>query len=406
MITFTETEGAFGVYLGRSQTGVSSPLHPDGFLANRGYRFNISTNNFRSRILNTSQFVYIEICAGVLGSKTSQLQTTGAYPQLSFDWMSTAQNGVDSGCRGGVTLSVSNVIEISIGQNGGGVYSSNDQKETTWSMFSVTDTMKYASQLLFVTGSRSSCDYGALPSLSRLVEPVAPYSLYDAATTAYTCTSDASAYFFSLSVGVPAGSTATVKLVINEIGYTFKMTRQNTRTTGTTTLARTVLVPCTSEARMILIDGVVEPGTNLISLTAFPYALKTGPSVSWAGYRTRDVTVPGTITYDLWLVQEGINFQVKNSIVLIPINGYYYVYASAGVGQGKQLVLTVLLNNNSLFGVTRTATDHNGVDTIGHGMVVLLSVNDQLKVDIRTTAYSSSTGLHTSFIGMLLDRKS
>jgi len=300
---------------------------------------------------------------------------------------------------------VSNVLEISIGQNGGGVFSSRDQKETSWSMFSVTDTMKYASQLLFVIGATSFSDYGALPFLSPLVNPLSPFPLYNAATTAYTCASNASAYFFSLSVGVPAGSTATVRLVIRGVNLTFEMTRQNTRTTGNTTLSRTVLVPCTSEARMVLIDGKVVPGSNLISFTAVPYTLKTGPSVSWAGYQTRDVTIPGTTTYDLWLVQEGINFQVKNSIVLIPINGYYYVYASAGVGQGKQLVLTVLLNNNSLFGVTRTATDHNGVDTIGHGMVVLLSVNDQLKVDIRTTAYSSSTGLHTSFTGMLLYRK-
>ena len=37
-------------------------------------------------------------------------------------------------------------------QNGGGVYSSRDQKETSWSMFSVTDTMKYDSQLLCVFG--------------------------------------------------------------------------------------------------------------------------------------------------------------------------------------------------------------------------------------------------------------
>ena len=394
-------EGTFGVHLLKSQTGIISPLHLDGALANSRSRYNFSTNSFRSSLVTVSQFVYTEICAGVLGSTTAQLRTTGAYPPLSFDWMSTAQNGVDSGCRGGV-LSVSNVLEISLGQNGGGVYSSSDQKETSWSMFSVTDTMKYASQLLCVFGARSYSDYGALPLLNTLVNPVSPVRLYNAATTVYTCASDASAYFFSMSVGVPAGKIATVQLVISGVGYTFEMTRQNTLTTGTTTLARTVLVPCTSDARIVLIDGEVVPGSNLMSFTAVPYELKTGTSVSWAGYRTRDVTIPGTITYDRWLVQEGINFQVENSIILIPVSGYYYVYVSAGVGQGKPVDLSVLLNNNSLFGVTRTATDHNGVDTMGHGMVVFLAANDQLRVDASSTAYSSSTGLHTSFIGMLL----
>jgi len=379
-----------------------SPLSLNGAIANRFSRYNFSTKSFRTRLNMPSQYLYTEICAGVPPSTTAQLTTTGAYPPLTYSWMSTAQNGVDSGCRGGV-LSVSNILDISINQSGSGVYSSNDQKETSWSMFSVTDTMKYASQLLCVFGATNSSAYGSLPFLSPLVNPVTPFRLYNAATTAYTCTSDASAYFFSLSVGVPTGRTATVQLVISGFGYTFEMTRQNTRTAGTTTLARTVLVPCTSDARMVLTGGEVVPESNLISFTAFPVELKRGPSVSWAGYRTMDVTNTGPIAYDLWLVQERINVQTGNSIVQIPVSGYYYVYVSAGVGQGMRLVLSVLLNNNNpLFGVTRTATDHNGVDTIGHGMVVLLSANDQLRVFAATETLSSGTGLHTSFIGILL----
>ena len=103
------------------------------------------------------------------------------------------------------------------------------------------------------------------------------------------------------------------------------------------------------------------------------------------------------------MVQEGINFQVENSIVQIPVTGYYYIYISAGVCATKPVFLSVVKNGERIFGLTRTTTNHNGLDTIGHGMVLLLSENDRLWVDSRYTDFCTEySGLHTSFLGMLL----
>jgi hypothetical protein len=66
--------------------------------------------------------------------------------------------------------------------------------------------------------------------------------------------------------------------------------------------------------------------------------------------------------------------------------------------------LTIKRNSDNLFGVYRLATNHNDVDTIGHGMVVQLYAGDQLRViaEPNTSGYSSNIGLQTSFFGMLL----
>lgn len=320
---------------------------------------------------------------------------------LSFDWMSSSHRGNDSGCRGSV-LFVGSFVSGSISQLGGGVYSSPDQRETSWSVFSITDTMKYASHLLNVYGVSSDYRYGTLPMQNPTVYPVSPHRIYNASSTAYMCRSPSQAYFFSMSVGVPAGGAATVQLALAGQSYAPEITRSNTNTNGYTTLARSVLLPCDREARMIWVDGQVVAAGRLISLTAFPYELQNGTSVAWAGYRTSNVTTAGTITFDLWLVQLETSFSVENSTVLIPISGYYYVYLSAGVHPRQGVRMSLMRNGQSLFGLTRTSTDHDGTDMIGHGMVVLLSARDLLRVDAGTSAYSTSIGLHTSFFGMLL----
>lgn len=368
-------------------------------MANRINSFSLSTGFFIP-LLPNDQFIYTEICAGLLPFTTAQLKTLGCYPYHTYDWLSTSHNGVDSGCRGGV-LSASRDLLISMSQRGGGLYGS-DLVPTSWSMFSITDTMLHSDRLLSLFGSRSLTANGVIPLQNQVATPTGPPSLL-LDSPIYTCTpQETGIHFFSVSVGVAGGSTAKVQLQISGSPYTFEMTRQNTRTTGTTTLARTLLVPCSTDAQMVLVDGRIIPGSNLISFTAFPYRPRRAASVAWAAYMTSDVKGAGAVTYDLWMVMMEVTLTRSNTTVVIPITGFYYVYISAGALPGAPVNLVIFKNGEPLFGLQRTSTDHNGEDTLGHGMVVLLYTNDMLRVQATTATYSSSTGLHTSFIGMLL----
>jgi len=80
------------------------------------------------------------------------------------------------------------------------------------------------------------------------------------------------------------------------------------------------------------------------------------------------------------------------------------VYLSGGSQPGQAFTLSLKRNGVTLFNVLHTVTNDNGVDTLGHGMVVLFRAGDQIKVvcEANSALFSSSTGLHTSFIGMLL----
>lgn len=392
-------EGAFGAYRESSTPGFTNTTDFTDLFANRYGRFNIATDRFNPYV-RANAFFYTEICAGIPQSTVCQLRTSGAYPVLSFDWNSNAQNGIDSGCRGGI-LSMALGVSTGIGQSytNGGLYS-DSQRLTSWSMFSVTDTMVYNTSLLSVYATTPSSSYGALPFMSPYVNPQVPESLYNAATKEYTCRPSAQAYFFSMSVGVAAQTTASVQLKVGDL--TFEMLRMNTATTGTTTLARSVLAPCNFvPALMTLTSGAVIPGLNLISFTAFPYARNSSlTSISWAAYRSTNITIQDTVTYDRWLVQQGVT-QSSNTIS-IPRNGYYYVYISTGIQTRSTVNLSILRNSNVLFGLRRQATDHNGEDTIGHGIVVVLNQGDILKVQSFSGGYSSATGLHASFFGFLL----
>lgn len=392
-------EGLFGAYKTTSATGTST-TNFTGVLANRFNLFNIASDQFAPGV-GSNQYFYTEICAGIPQSTTCLLRTTGAYPPLSFDWLSNAQNDIDSGCRGGVlAVAVGSSTSLSQLQTAGGSYSS-EQLLTSWSMFSITDTMKYNSSLLSVYSSNTLSTPGQFPFDSPYVNPTSPWMLYNAATTQYSCIPSVTAYFFSMSVGIAAGQTASVVLSVD--GVTYEMVRLGNMTTGTTTLARSVLAPCsdTGYAKMTLSSGAVVPGNYLISFTAFPYQRRDGlNSVSWTAFRTSNFTASNPLTFDSWIVQS-VTVQT-NTTVTIPRTGYYYVYISTGIHAQSTVNLNLLRNNQILFGLRRRATNYNGIDTIGHGLVILLNQNDVLQVQSLESGYSSATGKHASFFGMLL----
>jgi hypothetical protein len=106
-------------------------------------------------------------------------------------------------------------------------------------------------------------------------------------------------------------------------------------------------------------------------------------------------------------ISNGVLFDSDTGVITIQYSGYYYVYLSAGVQPLLPSRLTVLetVNSQPIVVVRRTSTVHSAVDLIGHGIVVELLAGYKLKVvaGANTAGYSSPTGLHTSFVGFLLD---
>ena len=229
---------------------------------------------------------------------------------------------------------------------------------------------------------------------------------YNAATNKYQCL-QGDIFFFSFSAGVPAGQQAELQLdgYPNYIFLADRLTRANN---NLTTISRTILAPCSSSTLVRVVNnfGSVTPGagTNLISFTAFPYLTNSGTSVAWAGYRTSSISTSASpLSFDLWLVNMNVN-PTNQATITIPTQGYYYIYMSAGVSANTPLSMQMTKNNQNIFSLTRQSTNHNGLDTIGHGMVILLNQTDVISVvlDSNQGLYSASYGLHTSFIGMLI----
>ena len=141
----------FGVALTGSFNGPSIPLNMTNVFANRQNAWIISTDQCRTTL--DSSYAFMEICSGMQAYTTSQVQTTGAFPStVGFDWLSTSHNDVDTGCRGGVVL-LTKGVAVGLNQVAGGVYSSS--RQTSWSFFSITNSMLNTSGLFSAYGTVS-----------------------------------------------------------------------------------------------------------------------------------------------------------------------------------------------------------------------------------------------------------
>jgi len=86
------------------------------------------------------------------------------------------------------------------------------------------------------------------------------------------------------------------------------------------------------------------------------------------------------------------------------VTGNYYVYISGATQPSRAFGMTLQRNGNNVFGVYRSGTNGNGVDTLGHGGVIYLRERDRLKVigEPNTAGYSGALRRHASFFGFLI----
>jgi len=239
---------------------------------------------------------------------------------------------------------------------------------------------------------------------------------FNSARHYYYCTTRGT-YFFGLSAGVPAGVQTLVRLTKFGFGVG-EMLRMSSTTNGMTTLAAKFFIDCDPNIPISveLVSGRVAPGPantqekSLISFTAFHYTRADGTSTAWSVYRNSNWTAgaQGMNPFPF----DGSSRKVIGSATWnqgmheVTVNRYgnYYIYVSGGTQPNRAMGLTVQRNGRRLFGVYRSTTNFNGVDSLGHGLVVILNAGDRLKVvaEPNTSGYSGSEMRHASFFGFLI----
>lgn len=393
-------EGTFGALTRTSTTGRADPLTFPTLLANRNNVYITSTDSYVSTAV--SGFYFIEICAGMIAGTTAEVATRGAYPPLAFVWTSTAHNGVVSNCRSGV-LSMTRGVRIYLQQLAGGVSSNNDV-QTSWSMFSITDAIRSPLSVLSAVHRQPV----TAPAVIPFINPTAnPPGQYDPSSYQYLCGSSG-VFFFSFSAGVPGGQTAALRLV--GLTNVFEISSASTVQNSVISIDRAVVAQCSSgRVRVQVTSGQITPGgssQNLISFQAFPYQLPNVTSASWGLYRSTSLSANSAATdplpFDVAEVTQAVTY--SNNVITLSEGGYYYTYISAGCPAGQRCFLTLRRNSQTLYSIFKEATNDNGVQTLGHGMVVLFQAGDVLKVvnEANSGIFSSQDGLHTSFVGIRL----
>ena len=238
---------------------------------------------------------------------------------------------------------------------------------------------------------------------------------WNSARHRYTCRT-AGPYFIGVTAGIPAGVRTSVTVSKFNFGVG-ELMRITSTTNAMTTVAGKFLIQCARDDR-ITIDlsiGQVSPGpttTNersLLSFTAFHYNVSHGTSTAWSVYRNSNWTTSSggmnPFHFDVSDLTVGsVSWSSSTYEVSIAVAGNYYVYVSGGTQPSSRFGLTLQRNGNALFGVYRTATNWDGVDTLGHGAVVSLNIGDRLKVvaEPNTAGYSGSERRHASFFGFLI----
>jgi len=394
-------EGVFTAISNKTATASSTTaLQFATLYANRNNVFSIQANSFTSTAV--SGFYFTEICSGMSQGTASEIKNRGGFPSLGFTWLSTAQNGVVSGCRGGV-MSLTRGVQVTVQQSGTSSWS-DALWETSWSMFDISDIIANPNTILSALYTSTFTAPGPI----KFINPIAnPPGMYNPSQGQYSCGTTGT-FFVSFSVGVDVGKTAQVQLV--GLDNTYELIRTSTVQNGVTTLDRTVIVQCFAATLNIeVLAGQVIPGnssTNLISFNAFQYSMASGQSACWGLYRTSNLTGGSSATdplpFDMQIIVTGVT--VNNNAVTIQTGGYYYIYISVGAQTGLLANLSLKVNGVAWFNVIRAATNDNGLDMLGHGMIIVLKANDVVQVTSEANAslFSTPTGLHTSFLGMLL----
>ena len=354
-------------------------------LANLNNRFNTSTYKFTVQT-GDEGFYYIEVCAGIQAATPAVVGVQGGNPKIGLIWRAGSRSNVDSCCRSAiVSISANDTLSLSLDE--GAVYSDSNV-QTSFSVFSLKDflTLEAYNAVFFgTTNSVYSSAYVYVPFTDNVINTG---NAYDPTKGEYTCPIS-SYYFTSVSFAVANLTTYSISQLHfcpkgNKFGYMYVGGYRQTNSTE----------------------------YNLNSYFIFPYAPRTVSPVFWIAYgsfsfdTTNGQALDPFPFDDVYANIDGL-FNIDNSMVTITISGYYYVYIRASplwlincVMSLKKITnqrVTTIININRLHVVTHYYAS-------GHGAVVQLMAEDQLKVvgEAGSYFYSNHYRTYTEFFGFLL----
>jgi len=385
--------------------------------------FNPSSNNFP---VVAGGIYYVEICAAVNSGQTANVRLAGSVPQTGVTWDATIQNGVETQCRGCLTVPA-NGASLSAVLDSGAVYS-DPNFPTSLTVFSVQSSMTAdaVSRTVFAVGvpNPPTGKNGTLTPLpmTTVIAPADP-SVFNAQTATYTCKTTGN-YFVSASVGAMVHASTGVQITNNVIPI--GLTRSSLLYDGVTTLSRTTILPCTagSTIQLNLLYGTVvnwdnKNAYNLTTFTIIPYEPANAPTpISWAAYKwyisfsSPPSQISDPFMFSNITLNQGNPISSTNPfLITVPVSGYYYVHLSAGAGLGnpeaggyKTYTLSLKRGNEVLFAIEHLSSSLDASDVFGHGGIVQMTKGDVIRAvgAAESYYYSSLANYETSFSGMLL----
>ncbi|ELT87900.1 hypothetical protein CAPTEDRAFT_188454, partial [Capitella teleta] len=249
-------------------------------------RFDLGTDTL---YVPTTGMYFTSLCAGFVAKETALLRTrtvVAASYELGLLRQSTAHESRDAQCRSGIQFFEKGARVNT--RNDGESTLSDDQFQTMWSSFSVTDSM-LTDTTFAATITRNYNNLGVMTFNDVYVNENA---VYDEENQQYIC-GETGVYLFDLTVGLRAGQAVRVAIERTMTDpKQFELTRTSTSHDGLDTLGRTIVVNCQRNERVFvnLIYGELYGSEEdaVTSFSGFQYKPCSEISVAWAAYRNTE----------------------------------------------------------------------------------------------------------------------
>ena len=213
--------------------------------------------------------------------------------------------------------------------------------------------------------------------------------------------------FIALTVGLEAQQPVNIFLR----GGTQQpvLSSLSTHSNGTTMLSRQYLVQCdvTDAFYFEITDGMIDSDLVTLSTSLTVRLCEAERAIAFAVYRSSRLglelspLVPEGLPVAFPVVAFDTAGALQGGVYTITSAGAYYFYVSTGAQRLQAVGVRLMLNNVPVLELRRDSTSHNGVETLGRGVLLDVRRGDVLFVSkLKESFMYSDIGLHTSFFGM------
>ena len=120
--------------------------------------------------------------------------------------------------------------------------------------------------------------------------------------------------------------------------------------------------------------------------------------------RTTDVQAPkNPFLFEAITAQRKQSYNLSSGYFTPPVNGIYVIHLSSAVPGGEKIYFFMQLNNTLNFGIYRTSTSHNGIDTTSRDFISSLKQGAQINLNLQQGTANAGTRRRVSWSAFLLD---